>query len=68
MGYVKNGDCISLIDNIQDESVHLIVSDIPYGISLDDWDVYILTIIVLYLGTALLRMNMEVFLSDAENR
>jgi len=39
MGYVKNGDCISLIDDIQDASVHLIVSDIPYGISLDKWDV-----------------------------
>lgn len=39
MGYVKNGDCISLIDDIQDASVHLIVSDIPYGISLDGWDV-----------------------------
>ena len=39
MSYIKNGDCIALIDGIQDESVHLILSDIPYGISLDEWDV-----------------------------
>lgn len=39
MSYVKCGDCITLIDEIPNESVHLILSDIPYGISLDEWDV-----------------------------
>ena len=33
MSYIKCGDCITLIDEIPNESVHLILSDIPYGIS-----------------------------------
>lgn len=39
MSYLKQGDCVNLLDEIADESVHLILSDIPYGISLDEWDV-----------------------------
>lgn len=40
--YINNiihGDSIKLIKNIESESVHLILSDIPYGISMDKWDV-----------------------------
>lgn len=33
------GDSIKLIKELKDESVHLILSDIPYGISYNDWDV-----------------------------
>ena len=33
------GDCVDYIPNLENESVHLLLSDIPYGISLDDWDV-----------------------------
>lgn len=33
------GDAIKLIKKINDNSIHLILSDIPYGISFDDWDV-----------------------------
>tara|TARA_B100000787_G_scaffold162686_1_gene143695 strand:- start:3626 stop:4555 length:930 start_codon:yes stop_codon:yes gene_type:complete len=33
------GDSIELIKQMPDNSVHLILSDIPYGIGLDDWDV-----------------------------
>lgn len=39
MGKVLHGDSIELIKNIDDESIHLILSDIPYGINFDDWDV-----------------------------
>lgn len=39
MNKVICGDSISEIKNIADNSVHLIHSDIPYGISYDDWDV-----------------------------
>lgn len=39
MGYIRQGDCVQLIREIPSDSVHLILSDIPYGISLDDWDV-----------------------------
>ena len=33
------GDCVDYIPSLDNESVHLLLSDIPYGISLDDWDV-----------------------------
>ena len=39
MGKVLFGDSIELIRNICDESIHLIASDIPYGINFEEWDV-----------------------------
>lgn len=36
---IWNGDSIELIKQIDTESIHLILSDIPYGISFEDWDV-----------------------------
>lgn len=32
-------DSIDLIKDLDDDSIHLILSDIPYGIALDTWDV-----------------------------
>jgi site-specific DNA-methyltransferase (adenine-specific) len=34
-----NDDCVKAIDKIQSETVDMILSDIPYGISYDDWDI-----------------------------
>jgi site-specific DNA-methyltransferase (adenine-specific) len=34
-----HGDCREYLKTMPDESVDLILSDIPYGIGLDDWDV-----------------------------
>jgi site-specific DNA-methyltransferase (adenine-specific) len=39
LNQVTNGDCIEIIKNIPTSSIHLIASDIPYGIGMDDWDV-----------------------------
>ena len=39
MNDVINGDSITEIKKIASESVHLILSDIPYGISFEEWDV-----------------------------
>lgn len=39
MSKVICGDSIIEIKKIPDESIHLILSDIPYGISYDEWDV-----------------------------
>lgn len=39
MSKVICGDSITEIKKIHDESIHLILSDIPYGISFDEWDV-----------------------------
>lgn len=33
------GDCQDHLPNLADHSIELFLSDIPYGISLDDWDV-----------------------------
>ena len=36
---ITRGDCLELIQKLTDNSIELFLSDIPYGISLDDWDV-----------------------------
>ena len=36
---IYQGDSLALIANVKRETVHLILSDIPYGIGSDDWDV-----------------------------
>jgi site-specific DNA-methyltransferase (adenine-specific) len=33
------GDCRELLPKLDKESIHLFLSDIPYGINLDEWDV-----------------------------
>lgn len=39
MNRVELGDSLELIKTLESESVHLILSDIPYGINYDEWDV-----------------------------
>ena len=39
MNRVELGDSLELIKTLEDESVHLILSDIPYGINYDEWDI-----------------------------
>ena len=39
MGRIELGDSRQLIHSVDTESVHLILSDIPYGINYDEWDV-----------------------------
>lgn len=36
---VTVGDALELIPRLSDDSIHCCISDIPYGISLDNWDV-----------------------------
>jgi len=36
---ITEGDCRQYIPRMEDDSIDLFLSDIPYGISLDDWDV-----------------------------
>jgi site-specific DNA-methyltransferase (adenine-specific) len=49
---IYKGDSIKLIKNIDDNAVDLIVSDIPYGIGIDDWDVLHGNTNSAYLGTS----------------
>jgi len=39
MNDIYYGDCLKLLPYFQKESVDMILSDIPYGIDLEDWDV-----------------------------
>lgn len=36
---IIHGDSIKLIKQLEDNSIHAIISDIPYGIGYEDWDV-----------------------------
>lgn len=36
---IHQGNSLEIIKNVKSESVHLILSDIPYGIGAEDWDV-----------------------------
>ena len=36
---IKLGDCLEYLPRLTNNSIDLFLSDIPYGISLDDWDV-----------------------------
>jgi site-specific DNA-methyltransferase (adenine-specific) len=36
---IIKGDCLEVLPTIQTESIHLILSDIPYGIGIEEWDV-----------------------------
>ena len=35
---LKNGDCLELMKEIQDESVDMILCDLPYGVTKNKWD------------------------------
>ncbi|MCY3573089.1 MAG: site-specific DNA-methyltransferase [Chloroflexi bacterium] len=39
MNKITVGDAIALIPHLDDDSIHCCITDIPYGISLDYWDV-----------------------------
>jgi site-specific DNA-methyltransferase (adenine-specific) len=49
---IYQGDSIELIKEIPDNSIDLILSDIPYGIGIDDWDVLHTNTNNAYLGTS----------------
>jgi site-specific DNA-methyltransferase (adenine-specific) len=51
-GQLYAGDSLELLRRIEDESVHLILSDIPYGIGADDWDVLHANTNAAYLGSS----------------
>lgn len=49
---VQQGDCRTLIKQLADNSVHAIISDIPYGIGAEDWDVLHSNTNSAYLGSS----------------
>ncbi len=49
---IINGNSIELIKKMNSESIHLILSDIPYGIGMEDWDVLHSNTNTAYLGAS----------------
>ena len=54
---IYQGDSFELIKNIPSESIHLILSDIPYGIGIDEWDVLHDNTNTAYLGSSPAQKN-----------
>ena len=54
---VYHGDSLVLIQRVESETVHLILSDIPYGIGAEDWDVLHRNTNTAYLGTSPAQKN-----------
>ncbi len=50
--HITQGDCKLLIKGLGDSSVHLILSDIPYGIGAEEWDVLHTNTNSAYLGAS----------------
>ncbi len=46
------GDSVELLNKLESDSIHLILSDIPYGIGVEDWDVLHDNTNAAYLGTS----------------
>ena len=54
---IYHGNSLELIKKVEDEAVHLILSDIPYGIGADEWDVLHNNNNSAYLGTSEAQKN-----------
>lgn len=39
LNHITLGDCLDYLPLLPDQSIHCMISDIPYGIGLDNWDV-----------------------------
>ena len=61
------GDCREILKNIESESIHLILSYIPYGIGIDDWDVLHSNTNSAFLGTSPAQLKAGCVLKNEEN-
>ncbi|MDE8032391.1 site-specific DNA-methyltransferase [Erysipelothrix rhusiopathiae] len=61
MNRIVCGDSITEIKKIDNSSIHLILSDIPYGISLDEWDVLHKNTNSALLGSSPAQKNKAIF-------
>lgn len=67
LNQVMQGDCIELIKEIPSDYVHLILSDIPYGIGMDDWDVLHDNTNNAYMGTSPAQLKAGAVFKKEEN-
>lgn len=63
MNEILLGDSTELIKKIASESIHAIVSDIPYGISYDEWDVLHKNTNSALLGSSQAQKKQEMYLN-----
>jgi site-specific DNA-methyltransferase (adenine-specific) len=52
MSHIRNQTAVELLSSLEPESVHAVISDIPYGIGAEDWDVLHDNTNSAYLGTS----------------
>lgn len=52
MNNIILGDCVQVLPKLEKNSVHLLLSDIPYGIGAEDWDVLHSNTNSAYMGTS----------------
>jgi DNA modification methylase len=38
MGEIILGDCLEVMKNIEDKSISLILTDLPFGMTKNEWD------------------------------
>jgi len=55
------GDCNEYLEKIPKNSIHLFLSDIPYGINLDEWDVFHYNTNSAFLGTSPAQIGKSAF-------
>ena len=56
------GDSLEILKSLPDSSVHLLLSDIPYGIGAEDWDVLHDNTNSAYLGSSPAQKKLGVFI------
>ena len=58
---ITNADCFEHLHLLENDSIDLFLSDIPYGIGLDDWDVLHNNTNSAYLGSSPAQMGKSGF-------
>lgn len=65
---VINADSISAMSALPESFAHLILSDIPYGIGVEDWDVLHENLNTAYMGTSPAQIKAGAILESVGNR
>ena len=65
---IYQGNSLDLIQDVENESVHLILSDIPYGIGTDEWDILHNNSNSAYLGSSDSQKKLALFFTKEENQ
>jgi DNA modification methylase len=39
-GHLYEGDCLTVLKQVADQSVHMVMCDLPYGTTQNKWDIF----------------------------